>query len=39
MMDNLWFIDVSKADDDEDPDAWLFHYNMCQNLTKFDIVK
>ena len=32
------FIDVSTAGDEEDPDTWDFYQNLCQNLTKFNIV-
>ena len=39
MMENKWFYFVSTADDDEDPDTYLFHQNLYQNLTKYDIAK
>ena len=33
------FIDVSVADDDEGLETQLFHQNVYQDLTKFDIAK
>ena len=38
MMENNDFIDISTADDDEDPYTQLFQQTLYQNLTKSDTV-